>query len=76
MAKQEVTPMMRQFNEIKERYPDAILLFRCGDFYETYCADAIRASEILQHRASNAIFSSQIIVFLSSIINFVQLYQY
>ncbi len=47
MAKQEVTPMMRQFYEIKERYPDAILLFRCGDFYETYCADAIRASEIL-----------------------------
>ncbi len=39
--------MMRQFNEIKERYPDALLLFRCGDFYETYCSDAVCAAEIL-----------------------------
>ena len=42
-----VTPMMRQFNELKAKHPDAVLLFRCGDFYETYCSDAIVASEIL-----------------------------
>lgn len=42
-----VTPMMRQFYELKAKHPDAILLFRCGDFYETYCSDAIVASEIL-----------------------------
>lgn len=41
------TPMMKQFNDFKRQYPDAILLFRCGDFYETYCADAVIASEIL-----------------------------
>ena len=42
-----VTPMMRQFYDLKAKHPDAILLFRCGDFYETYCSDAIVASEIL-----------------------------
>ena len=42
-----VTPMMRQFMELKAKHPDAVLLFRCGDFYETYCSDAIVASEIL-----------------------------
>ena len=42
-----VTPMMRQFLELKAKHPDAILLFRCGDFYETYCDDAVLASEIL-----------------------------
>ena len=41
------TPMMKQFNDIKAQYPDAMLLFRCGDFYETYCEDAVRASKIL-----------------------------
>lgn len=41
------TPMMKQFNDFKRQYPDAILLFRCGDFYETYCADAVIASEVL-----------------------------
>ncbi|MBE6320954.1 MAG: DNA mismatch repair protein MutS [Bacteroidales bacterium] len=41
------TPMMRQFREIKNQYPDAVLLFRCGDFYETYAEDAVRASKIL-----------------------------
>ena len=41
------TPMMKQFNEIKAKHPDAILLFRCGDFYETFSTDAIRASAIL-----------------------------
>ncbi len=42
-----VTPMMRQFLELKAKHPDAVLLFRCGDFYETYCSDAVVASEIL-----------------------------
>jgi DNA mismatch repair protein MutS len=41
------TPMMKQFNEIKAQHPDAILLFRCGDFYETFSEDAIKASQIL-----------------------------
>ena len=41
------TPMMRQFLELKAKHPDAVLLFRCGDFYETYCSDAVIASEIL-----------------------------
>ena len=42
MAKEELTPMMRQFHDMKASNPDAILLFRCGDFYETYCEDAPR----------------------------------
>ena len=42
-----VTPMMRQFYELKAKHPDAVLLFRCGDFYETYSSDAVVASEIL-----------------------------
>ena len=42
-----ITPMMRQFLEMKAKHPDAVLLFRCGDFYETYMQDAIIASEIL-----------------------------
>ncbi|MHB9055312.1 MAG: DNA mismatch repair protein MutS [Paludibacteraceae bacterium] len=41
------TPMMKQFNEIKAKYPDAVLLFRCGDFYETYSSDALEAAGIL-----------------------------
>ena len=41
------TPMMKQFRDIKQQYPDALLLFRCGDFYETYCEDAVEASKIL-----------------------------
>jgi DNA mismatch repair protein MutS len=48
MAKEIVeTPLMRQYFEIKSKHPDAILLFRVGDFYETFSADAIVASEIL-----------------------------
>ena len=39
--------MMRQFRDIKAQYPDAMLLFRCGDFYETYAEDAVRAAKIL-----------------------------
>ena len=41
------TPLMRQYNQIKRKHPDAILLFRVGDFYETFGQDAIKASEIL-----------------------------
>lgn len=46
MAKKE-TPLMTQYNTIKAKYPDALLLFRVGDFYETFGADAIKASQIL-----------------------------
>lgn len=41
------TPLMKQYNAIKARYPDALLLFRVGDFYETFGEDAIKASKIL-----------------------------
>lgn len=41
------TPMMKQFLELKAKHPDAVLLFRCGDFYETYAQDAVEASQIL-----------------------------
>ena len=47
MKTEELTPMMRQFMELKSKHPDALLLFRCGDFYETYSDDAVVASEIL-----------------------------
>ena len=43
----EITPMMKQFFDLKAKHPDAILLFRCGDFYETYAQDAVEASDIL-----------------------------
>ncbi len=49
-AKEKVvkeTPLMKQYNEIKRKYPDACLLFRVGDFYETFGEDAIKASQIL-----------------------------
>ena len=41
------TPLMKQYNTIKAKYPDALLLFRVGDFYETFNEDAIKASKIL-----------------------------
>ena len=49
MAKKEIkeTPLMKQYNRIKGKYPDALLLFRVGDFYETFGEDAIKASKIL-----------------------------
>ncbi len=47
MAKIVETPLMKQYNQIKEQYPDAVLLFRVGDFYETFSDDAILTSEIL-----------------------------
>ena len=49
MAKNEkgLTPMMKQFFTLKAKHPDALMLFRCGDFYETYAEDAVAASKIL-----------------------------
>ncbi len=48
MAKEKgLTPMMQQFFDLKAKHPDALLLFRCGDFYETYCEDAVTAAQIL-----------------------------
>ena len=47
MAQEALTPMMKQFHDMKATNPDAILLFRCGDFYETYSDDAVVASQIL-----------------------------
>ena len=41
------TPLMKQYLEMKQKHPDAILLYRVGDFYETFSEDAITASEIL-----------------------------
>ena len=55
--------MMKQFRDIKAQYPDAMLLFRCGDFYETYAEDAVKASKILNitltHRSNGGSASSQ-----------------
>ena len=55
---EELTPMMKQFRDIKTQYPDAMLLFRCGDFYETYAEDAVKASKILNitltHRSNGS----------------------
>tara|TARA_R110000796_G_scaffold41772_4_gene103582 strand:+ start:175409 stop:178021 length:2613 start_codon:yes stop_codon:yes gene_type:complete len=45
--KKKVTPLMNQYNTIKKKYPDALLLFRVGDFYETFGEDAVKASQIL-----------------------------
>ena len=47
MEKCAETPLMRQYNQFKAKHPDAILLFRVGDFYETYGSDAVRTSKIL-----------------------------
>ena len=44
---QGLTPMMKQFYSFKAKHPDALLLFRCGDFYETYSEDAVEASRVL-----------------------------
>ena len=44
----KVTPLMKQYNGIKSKYPDALLLFRVGDFYETFGSDAVLASKILE----------------------------
>ena len=42
-----ISPMLKQFYDLKAKHPNAVLLFRCGDFYETYCQDAEKASKIL-----------------------------
>ena len=47
MAEEQLTPMMAQFRDLKKKHPDALMLFRCGDFYETYCKDAIVAAQVL-----------------------------
>lgn len=47
MSMKTETPLMKQYAEMKKKHPDAILLFRVGDFYETFSDDAIAASEIL-----------------------------
>ena len=47
MKEKALTPMMQQFFSLKAKHPDAIMLFRCGDFYETYCEDAVTAAAIL-----------------------------
>ena len=60
---EELTPMMKQFRDIKAQYPDALLLFRCGDFYETYAEDAVKASKILNitltHRSNGGSAAAQ-----------------
>ncbi len=47
MGRDAMTPMMRQFYDLKQKHPDAVLLFRCGDFYETYGSDAVLAAKVL-----------------------------
>lgn len=47
METNELTPMLRQFYDLKKKHPDAVLLFRCGDFCETYCEDAGVAAKVL-----------------------------
>ena len=47
MAKITQTPLMKQYQEMKQKHPDAVLLFRVGDFYETFSDDAVICSEIL-----------------------------
>ena len=47
MAKIRQTPLMKQYEEMKRKHPDAVLLFRVGDFYETFSEDAVIASDIL-----------------------------
>ena len=47
MKDKGLTPMMKQFFTLKAQHPDALMLFRCGDFYETYCEDAVAAAKIL-----------------------------
>ena len=46
-SKNEISPLLKQFYDLKAKHPDALLLFRCGDFYETYQQDAKKASQIL-----------------------------
>jgi len=43
----KITPLMKQYNDIKFKYPNTVLLFRVGDFYETFGQDAVLASKVL-----------------------------
>ena len=47
MPEEQLTPMMAQFRDLKKKHPDAVMLFRCGDFYETYQEDAVTAAQVL-----------------------------
>ena len=47
MAADTTTPMMQQYRRFKAEHPDAVILFRCGDFYETYMKDAVTAAGVL-----------------------------
>ena len=47
MSKYKLSPMMRHYKELKEKYPDTILLYRLGDFYEKFFVDAIESSLIM-----------------------------
>ena len=49
-----LTPMMKQYFDLKAKHPDALMLFRCGDFYETYSEDAVTASQILSSGAATS----------------------
>ena len=53
MAKNETTPMMEQYQEIKDQYPDAFLFYRLGDFYELFNDDAIKGSQIMELTLTN-----------------------
>ncbi len=53
--------MMRQFFEMKAKHPEALLLFRCGDFYETYCEDAIEASRVRSEEHTSELQSQTLI---------------
>ena len=73
MAKKDTTPMMKQYYEIKEQYPDAFLFYRVGDFYELFEDDAIKGAQILEltltHRSNNILYFFYTITFKHSIIN-------
>nr|WP_290122983.1 hypothetical protein [Lentilactobacillus senioris] len=53
MAKNETTPMMEQYQQIKDQYPDAFLFYRLGDFYELFNDDAIKGSQIMELTLTN-----------------------
>ena len=56
--RQKLTPMMKQYFECKDKYPDCILFFRLGDFYEMFFEDAIVASKVLERHSKKRSNSS------------------
>ena len=68
--KKKETPLMQQYNAIKAKYPDAVLLFRVGDFYETFGEDAIKAARILGIVLTNRANGSSKIELAGSLKNF------